>query len=241
VGPLTAPFSLVQSFPPSVDCFTPNPRLRRPEAAEPSADRRRPRSPTTPRVTSASNKAKTITRGTTTIAFQHDAEGQRYAQVGPNGVTLYISGMGVLAERFGQLGGPQRWTNLPVVGGRLIGIRVENADETTLTRYFHTDHLGSIAVISDEAGQVGVGGRLSYDAWGLRRQADGCRLRPGGLSVAPCSRRSRTSAFGVALRAILAPAFAGGRCARRITRCHRNDAAEWSEAAVSFRGQTLRV
>jgi hypothetical protein len=53
--------------------------------------------------------------------------------------------MGVLAERFGQLTGPQRWTNYLIVGGRLIGIRVENPDETTLTRYFHTDHLGSIA------------------------------------------------------------------------------------------------
>jgi hypothetical protein len=28
-----------------------------------------------------------------------------------------------------------------MAGGRMIGIRVENADETTLTRYFHTDHL----------------------------------------------------------------------------------------------------
>ena len=49
----------------------------------------------------ASNKAKTITRGTTTISFQHDPEGQRNAQVAPDGVTLYLSGMGVLAERFG--------------------------------------------------------------------------------------------------------------------------------------------
>src|SRR5687767_8455121 len=36
-------------------------------------------------------------------------EHQRFAQSEPNGVTLYLSGMGVLAERFGQLGGPQRW------------------------------------------------------------------------------------------------------------------------------------
>jgi hypothetical protein len=53
-----------------------------------------------------SNKAKTITRGTTTLAFDHDPEHQRFAQTGPSGVTLYLSGMGVLAERFGQLGGP---------------------------------------------------------------------------------------------------------------------------------------
>jgi hypothetical protein len=47
------------------------------------------------------------------------------------------------------------------------------------------------------------------------------RFVPGNLIVAPCSRRSRTSAFGVALRAIL-----DHRCARRKMRGHRNDAAE---------------
>ena len=46
-------------------------------------------------------------------------------------MTLYLSGMGVLAERFGQLGGPQRWTNYLMAGGRLVGIQVENADKTT--------------------------------------------------------------------------------------------------------------
>src|SRR5262245_25468033 len=102
----------------------------------------------------ASNKAKTITRGTTSIAFDHDPELQRYAQTGPGGLTLYLSAMGVLAERFGGLGGPVRWTNYLMAGGRLIGIHVENFDETTLTRYFHRDHLGSIAVITNEVGAV---------------------------------------------------------------------------------------
>ena len=66
------------------------------------------------------NKPETITRGTTQVAFQHDPEHQRFAQTSPSGVTLYFSGMGVLAEKFGQLGGPQRWTNLPD-GGRAHG------------------------------------------------------------------------------------------------------------------------
>ncbi len=56
------------------------------------------------------NKTASITRGTGSIAFQHDPEHRRYSQTGGSGVTLYISGMGVLAERFGQLTGPQRWT-----------------------------------------------------------------------------------------------------------------------------------
>ena len=101
----------------------------------------------------AFKKPATIARGATSIA------------------STTTPSIGVLAERFGQLGGPQRWTNYLMAGGRLIGIHVENADETTLTRYFHTDHLGSIAVIFNEAGAVV--GRLSYDAWGLRRHPDG--------------------------------------------------------------------
>ena len=60
----------------------------------------------------------------------------------------------MLAERFAGTGGTVRWTNYLVVGGRFIGIHVENSDETTATRYFHTDHLGSIAVITNEAGAV---------------------------------------------------------------------------------------
>jgi len=45
------------------------------------------------------------------------------------------------------------------------------ASETLNTRYFHTDNLGSISVITDENGLVQE--RLSYDAWGKRRFANG--------------------------------------------------------------------
>jgi hypothetical protein len=49
----------------------------------------------------AFNKPATITRGTASISFDHDPEHQRYyAQTGLSGVALYISGGGVLAERF---------------------------------------------------------------------------------------------------------------------------------------------
>jgi hypothetical protein len=90
----------------------------------------------------------------------------------------------VLAERFAGSGGIVRWTNYLIVGGRLIGMHVENSDETTQTRYFHHDHLGSIAVITQEAG-VGAGivvERLSYDAWGQRRQPNGEPDPSGSIS-----------------------------------------------------------
>jgi hypothetical protein len=38
-------------------------------------------------------------------------------------------------------------------------------------RYFHQDHLNSMAVITDEAGLVVA--RLAYDPWGKRRNANG--------------------------------------------------------------------
>jgi len=52
------------------------------------------------------------------------------------------------------------------------GMRVlQTASETLTTRYFHTDNLGSISVITDESGTVQE--RLAYDAWGKRRNANG--------------------------------------------------------------------
>jgi hypothetical protein len=44
------------------------------------------------------NKTASITRGTTTISFEHDPEHQRYSQVSTDGVRLYLSGVGVGAS-----------------------------------------------------------------------------------------------------------------------------------------------
>jgi hypothetical protein len=73
-----------------------------------------------------------------------------------------------------------RWTNYLIVGGRLIGVHIEKADESTATRYFHTDHLGSISVITNETG--GVVERLSFDAWGKRRHPDGTPDPAGSIT-----------------------------------------------------------
>jgi hypothetical protein len=113
-------------------------------------------------------------------------------------VTLYLSAFGVLAERFGHLGGPQRWTNYLTVGGRMMGIQVENADESTATRYFHLAHLGSVSVITNEAGVVVE--RLSVACPRVREAEPGERLgpapqprRPPPTRPAP-SRASRAAA-----------------------------------------------
>jgi RHS repeat-associated protein len=70
-----------------------------------------------------------------------------------------------------------------MVVGRYIGNFAKARSKkpgTTLTRYFHTDHLSSIAVITNEAGAVVD--RLSYDAWGLRRHPDGSPDPSGSIS-----------------------------------------------------------
>jgi len=118
------------------------------------------------------NKPASITQGARTISFVDDTEHQRFKQVTPEGTTLYIAGFGVLAEVTNPGQVPQKWTDYLAVGNAKVGMRVQQtASETLTTRYFHTDHLGSISVITDENGLVVE--RLSYDAWGKRRNPNG--------------------------------------------------------------------
>jgi RHS repeat-associated protein len=53
----------------------------------------------------------------------------------------------------------------------LVGIHTHKPDNTTNTRYVHTDHLLSVDTVTDEAGNVVS--RLSYDAHGKRRNVNG--------------------------------------------------------------------
>ncbi|WP_157699781.1 RHS repeat-associated core domain-containing protein [Pseudorhodoplanes sinuspersici] len=59
-------------------------------------------------------------------------------------------------------------------------MRVDFSDETTYTRYFHKDHLGSIATITNETGVVVE--RLSYDAFGKRRHPNGTDDPAGAIT-----------------------------------------------------------
>jgi RHS repeat-associated protein len=126
------------------------------------------------------NKPTSITRGISTIGFSHDPEHQRFQQVAPGGTTLYLGNGSAYAEKFTGSDGSVRWSNYLVAAGGLVGMHVENSDETVLTRYFHKDHLGSIAVITNESGSVLE--RLSYDAWGKRRYADGSDDPAGAIT-----------------------------------------------------------
>jgi RHS repeat-associated protein len=129
------------------------------------------------------NKPASITQGTRTISFQDDVNRQRFKQVTPEGTTLYFDAFGVRAELI--LGSTtSRWNEYLSVGNQLVGMRsvdITAQPETVSTRYFHTDHLGSVSVITDEAGAVTPGGRLSYDAWGKRRFTNGADDPTGSI------------------------------------------------------------
>ncbi len=129
---------------------------------------------------SAANKPAEITRGTTSISFGQDPDHQRYKQIAPGSTTLYLAASGVLAEKVTGGGGVVQWNNYLVTAAGMIGMRVERSDGGLYTRYFHKDHLGSIAVLTDETGAVVE--RLSYDAWGKRRHPNGQDDPAGSLT-----------------------------------------------------------
>jgi RHS repeat-associated protein len=130
---------------------------------------------------SSYNKPASITQGTRTISFVDDTEHQRFKQVTPEGNTLYIAAFGVLAEISNSGTASARWTDYLSVGNAKVGMRtLQVASATLATRYFHTDHLGSISVITNEYGVVVE--RLSYDAWGERRNPDGTDDVTGSLT-----------------------------------------------------------
>ncbi|MDF0584146.1 RHS repeat-associated core domain-containing protein [Bradyrhizobium yuanmingense] len=127
------------------------------------------------------NKPASITQGTRTISFVDDTEHQRFKQVTPEGTTLYIAGFGVLAEVTNPGTASQKWTDYLAVGNAKVGMRtLQTASETLTTRYFHVDHLGSISVITDENAMVVE--RLSYDAWGKRRNPNGTDDTTGSIT-----------------------------------------------------------
>ena len=52
-------------------------------------------------------------------------------------------------------------------GAGIVAVRTIRSDGILTTRYLTSDHLGSVSVITDEAGNIDE--RMSYDAFGMRR------------------------------------------------------------------------
>jgi RHS repeat-associated protein len=124
------------------------------------------------------NKPSSITQGSGTLFFSHDIDHQRFKQVAPEGTTYYFDAFGVHAELF--VSGTSSWYDYVGAGGSMLGVRVLHADNSVVTPYFHTDHLGSLAVITNETGAVVE--RDSYDAWGKRRFPTGADDPTGSIT-----------------------------------------------------------
>jgi RHS repeat-associated protein len=118
------------------------------------------------------NKPSSIQQGSLTLGFSDDVDHQRYKQTMMQGPTVtttrYFDAFGIHAELV--TSATTQWNDYLMVGGSMVGVRFLQASTVTL-RYFHQDHLGSIAVLTDQNGAVVE--RDAYDAWGKRRFPNG--------------------------------------------------------------------
>jgi RHS repeat-associated protein len=109
---------------------------------------------------------KTITKGGKTTSFGYDGDEQRIRKTTPTTETLYFGGIfeqvttsaGVVEHRF-FVHSPERAIAVVTRGGLTPG-----------TRFLHTDHLGSVDVVTKEDGSIDE--RRSYDAYGARRNPE---------------------------------------------------------------------
>lgn len=151
----------------------------------------------------AFNMADTVTQGATSIAFKYDDGHARISQAstvsGVTTTTLYVNdpASGAMSERVTVGAGSPSWTDYLVLDGKIVGQRTSEpiaplwgsavwgsfnwtASSSGSWTFFNLDHLGSIAIIADAAGNVVQ--RLTYDAWGKRRNANGTDAACGAIT-----------------------------------------------------------
>ena len=130
----------------------------------------------------AANKPTSIARGALTLNFADDVDHQRYKQTLMQGAsvttTRYLDAFGVHVELV--TSATTQWNEYLMVGGSMVGVRFLQGSTVTL-RYFHQDHLGSIAVITDASGLLAEA-RDAYDAWGKRRNPNGTDDATGSIA-----------------------------------------------------------
>jgi RHS repeat-associated protein len=123
---------------------------------------------------SAFNQPTKVTQGTTTVGFNQGPEHQRILRqdtiAGTIATTLYMAetATGTPVELHIAASGALTWTQYLMAGDGMVGF-VTTQGSASFTRYFHTDHLGSVAVLTDDGANVVQ--RLSYDPWGKQRNA----------------------------------------------------------------------
>ena len=118
------------------------------------------------------DKPTLITKGDNQITFSYGPERSRFKRIdheaGQVTTTHYVGGY---EKRFKPNADVEEKHYL---SGFALVTRMNGGEDTT--QYFHRDHLGSLTLITDQFGEVVE--RLSFDAWGKRRQADSQDLAP---------------------------------------------------------------
>ena len=114
---------------------------------------------------SSYDKPVAITTASVSYGFEYGPDRARYRKV-HNGQTTHYVGKNFEAINASGVGFDTH-RHYVRANGRVVMIR-EDVNGAVTHRYVHTDHLGSITALTDEATGAVVA-RYSYDAWGLRR------------------------------------------------------------------------
>jgi len=127
------------------------------------------------------NMATSVVQGSTSICLSYDSEHNRIVQVQTTAscaspgssasTTTYLndSVSGSMSEKFVS-GSSTTWRDYIAADNGLVAERF-NTGGTVTVNYVVSDHLGSTGSVTDSSGTVIE--RNSFDAWGLRRNANG--------------------------------------------------------------------
>ena len=129
------------------------------------------------------NMPSTLMANGASMTLTYDANRERVKQTSSGGTLLYIGGPArVELEKSPPVGGVSTWTHTHYIeaNGAFVAQRkwtgthngtVETKTAGPVDQYFHTDHLGSIAALTDASKAVLE--RFSHETWGKRRNASG--------------------------------------------------------------------
>lgn len=118
-----------------------------------------------------------MTQGSATLTFAYDANHERFRQISPTSTTYYINPRIDQGAHFEQIitpiGGATFKKNRHYIyaGSQVIGELMTFNSGTKETRYFHSDHLGSINTVTDDNGKIIA--RYDYQPFGKQTQLQG--------------------------------------------------------------------